>query len=123
MISYQVYKLTHLFGIFLLFASLGGLTVHALNGGTKESNKVHKLVVSAHGLALLFILTCLPILIGALRNPWLAILLAIILAVLAGNLWTLSRGLKSRGRLDVTFLPWGILITAMFLVVALAAPL
>ena len=73
--------------------------------------------------ALLFILTCLPILIGALRNPWLAILLAIILAVLAGNLWTLSRGLRSRGRLDVTFLPWGILITAMFLVVALAAPL
>ncbi len=73
--------------------------------------------------ALLFILTCLPILIGALRNPWLAILLAIILAVLAGNLWTLSRDLKCRGRLDVTFLPWGILITAMFLVVALAAPL
>ena len=72
---------------------------------------------------LLFLLTGLPILLGSLRHPWLVILLAIILAVLAGNLRTLCRGLAQRGRLDVTFLPWGILITAMFLIVAMAAPL
>jgi len=100
----------------------GGRLLAAVTGlrrGRLAESRASLLVTSG----LLFTLTSLPILLGALRNPWLVILLAVILAVLAGNLWTLSRGLARRGRLDVTFLPWGILITAMFLVVALAAPL
>ncbi len=100
----------------------GGRLLAAVTGlrrGRLAEGRASLLVTSA----LLFILTSLPILLGTLRNPWLLVLQAVILAVLAGNLWTLSRGLARRGRLDVTFLPWGILITAMFLIVALAAPL
>ncbi len=100
----------------------GGRLLAAVTGlrrGRPAEGRRSLLVTSA----LLFILTGLPILLGSLRHPWLAVLLGVILAVLAGNLRTLSRGLAQRGRLDVTFLPWGILITAMFLIIALAAPL
>ena len=100
----------------------GGRLLAAVSGlrrGRPDEGRRPLLVTST----LLFVLTSLPILLGSLRHPWLAVLLGIILAVLAGNLWTLSRSLARRGRLDVTFLPWGILITAMFLIVALAAPL
>ena len=100
----------------------GGRLLAAVSGlrrGRPAEGRRPLLVTST----LLFVLTSLPILLGSLRHPWLAVLLGIILAVLAGNLRTLSRGLAQRGRLDVTFLPWGILITAMFLIIALAAPL
>ncbi|MDJ0945735.1 MAG: RIP metalloprotease [Kiloniellales bacterium] len=100
----------------------GGRLIAAVTGrgpGRGAETRAPLVVTSA----LLFGLTGLPILLGSAQNPWLLLLLVIILAVLAGNLWTLRRGLARRGRLDVTFLPWGILITAMFLVIALAAPL
>ena len=115
----------------LAFAGLSLLPLPGFDGG--------RLIAAAAGLrrgrpaegrsvllvtsTLLFAATSLPILLGSLRHPWLLILQAVILAVLAGNLWTLARGLGRRGRLDATFLPWGILITAMFLIIALAAPL
>lgn len=54
--SYQFYNLLHLFGIFLLFVALGGLFLHAINGGTKESNSSRKLVAISHGVALFLIL-------------------------------------------------------------------
>lgn len=54
--SYNFYNLLHLFGIFLLFISLGGLFLHAINGGTKESNGARKLVAISHGVALFLIL-------------------------------------------------------------------
>ena len=115
----------------LVFAGLSLLPLPGFDGGRllaavtgmgrgRPAERHASLLVTS---ILLFTLTALPILLGSLRNPWLAILLAIILAVLAGNLWILSQDLARRGRLDVTFLPWGILITAMFLVIALATPL
>ena len=56
MISYSIYKLLHYFGLFLLFSSLGGLFLHAINGGTKESNSARKLVAISHGVALFIVL-------------------------------------------------------------------
>lgn len=55
MFSYNAYKVLHLFGVLLLFVSLGGLTLHALNGGTKETNRSRKLVAISHGLALFLV--------------------------------------------------------------------
>ncbi|MEZ4382500.1 MAG: hypothetical protein R3A79_14280 [Nannocystaceae bacterium] len=54
--SYEFYKALHILGIALLFLSLGGLAGHALNGGTKETNKGRGLMVASHGIALLLIL-------------------------------------------------------------------
>ena len=39
MYSYDLFRLTHFLGLFLLMASLGGAIVHVLNGGTGESNR------------------------------------------------------------------------------------
>ncbi len=56
MISYQVYKIVHLVGMFTLFTVLGGIALHALNGGTRGSNTGRKLIGVMHGLALFIIL-------------------------------------------------------------------
>jgi hypothetical protein len=55
-ISIFVYKLVHLFSIFLLMALIGGTSLHAANGGSKADNSAQRLVSSLHGLALLLIL-------------------------------------------------------------------
>ena len=36
--KYEMYKLIHLFGIFLTFVVLGGLGLHVANGGGKDTN-------------------------------------------------------------------------------------
>lgn len=56
MISYQVYKILHLTGMFLLFTVTGAIALHVLNGGTRESNVGRKLVAALHGVAMLIIL-------------------------------------------------------------------
>jgi hypothetical protein len=54
--SFNIYKLIHFFGIFLLFLSLGGMFMHAMNGGTKDSNESRKFGAIMHGLGLFLIL-------------------------------------------------------------------
>lgn len=49
--SYDVYKVLHFLGIFMVFLSLGGVTIHVLNGGTKEHG-ARKLLGMTHGLGL-----------------------------------------------------------------------
>ncbi|MES2306744.1 MAG: hypothetical protein V4558_14670 [Gemmatimonadota bacterium] len=56
MISYGIYKIVHLSGMFLLFTILGGIALHVLNGGTRESNVGRKLAGALHGVALFVIL-------------------------------------------------------------------
>lgn len=54
--SYEVYKLLHVLGILLLFVALGGVTLHAWNGGTREGNRGRKAVATMHGFGLLLII-------------------------------------------------------------------
>ncbi|HET9064785.1 MAG TPA: hypothetical protein VFN22_03065 [Gemmatimonadales bacterium] len=56
MISYPVYKIVHLVGMFMLFSVLGGIALHAMNGGTKKTNVGRALVGALHGISLLIIL-------------------------------------------------------------------
>jgi hypothetical protein len=49
MLTYDTYKLIHLFGLFTLFLALGGLFVHAAAGGEKR-HSARGLVMAAHGL-------------------------------------------------------------------------
>jgi len=56
MLSYEVYKAVHIFGIALLLMAFGGVALHNLNGGNKESNKQRKRVAATHGIALVLIL-------------------------------------------------------------------
>jgi len=52
----RVYPFIHLFCIFLVFGSLGGLMLHVMNGGDKESNSNRKLLMITHGIAMVLIL-------------------------------------------------------------------
>jgi hypothetical protein len=54
--SYEFYKALHILGIALLFLAFGGLAGHALNGGTKDTNKARGLMLASHGLGLVLIL-------------------------------------------------------------------
>ena len=54
--SYEVYKVLHVFSVILTFSVLGGLALHAANGGTRESNSMAKLTGILHGVGLLMIL-------------------------------------------------------------------
>ncbi len=56
MISHSTYLVIHLLGILLVFVSLGGVALHALNGGTKQDNGARKWVAVMHGLGTVFIL-------------------------------------------------------------------
>jgi hypothetical protein len=56
MIPYEAYKLVHYFGIFSLMIALGGLSLHAINGGDKSTNSARKLVAITHGVALFLVL-------------------------------------------------------------------
>jgi uncharacterized membrane protein SirB2 len=56
MLPYSFYKLVHILGIALALVSLGGLTVHALNGGRKADNAARKLLIAMHGVGALFVL-------------------------------------------------------------------
>ena len=52
----RVYPFIHLFSVFLLFGSLGGLALHVMNGGDKASNTQRKLIMMSHGIAMVLIL-------------------------------------------------------------------
>jgi hypothetical protein len=52
----QIYRIIHLFGLSLVLLSLGGIMVHAMNGGTKASNSFRKGAVITHGVGLLLVL-------------------------------------------------------------------
>jgi hypothetical protein len=56
MISYAVYKLIHILGVLVLFLALGGLSLHAANGGTRDTNHRRRLAMMTHGIGLFVIL-------------------------------------------------------------------
>jgi uncharacterized membrane protein SirB2 len=56
MLPYAFYKLVHVLGIALTLVALGGMTVHALNGGLKAENAARKLLIGMHGFGVFLIL-------------------------------------------------------------------
>ena len=56
MLPHSFYNVLHILGIVLVMSALGGIAMHALNGGTKQTNVARRLVVSLHGLGMLLIL-------------------------------------------------------------------
>ncbi|MCB0422066.1 MAG: hypothetical protein KDD61_13800 [Bdellovibrionales bacterium] len=52
MINYEVYKIIHLLGLFMVFGALGGLLMHLKQGGSKESFSGKKFFSIVHGIGL-----------------------------------------------------------------------
>jgi hypothetical protein len=53
---YEFYKVVHFLGILTIFSVLGGIALHALNGGTRQSNAGRAMIGALHGTALVLIL-------------------------------------------------------------------
>ena len=56
MISQELYWYAHMLGIALLILSVGGVALHAMSGGTKETSGGRAIAAASHGLGLLLIL-------------------------------------------------------------------
>lgn len=56
MLPPDVYKIVHLAGILLVFMAVGALSLHAMNGGTRETNSARRLVAVTYGVGLFLIL-------------------------------------------------------------------
>ena len=56
MIPYETYKVLHILGALLAFATLGGLALTVANGATKSTSSVRRLVAISHGVAMFIIL-------------------------------------------------------------------
>jgi hypothetical protein len=56
MFSHQLYNIVHVVGIILLMSALGGIAIHAANGGTRASNRVLGLVAGLHGIGAFLII-------------------------------------------------------------------
>jgi hypothetical protein len=50
------YEILHVIGIAFLFAAIGGIAVHAANGGTRATSTTRALTGSIHGIGSLLIL-------------------------------------------------------------------
>lgn len=51
--SYEFYKIVHIFAALFMMLGLGGYVLHGLNGGTKETNEHRKMLGMTHGISLL----------------------------------------------------------------------
>ena len=58
MISLETYKVLHILGVLLAFASLGGLTLTVANGAAKSTSSVRRLITISHGVSTTVILLC-----------------------------------------------------------------
>ena len=56
MVSYGVYRILHLLGIFLVFVAVGGVAVHAGNGGHKSANALRRQLAISHGIGLVLVI-------------------------------------------------------------------
>jgi hypothetical protein len=56
MIPLETYKVLHILGVLLGFATLGGLALTVANGATKSTSSVRRLIAITHGVATFVIL-------------------------------------------------------------------
>jgi len=56
MVSPSVYKLVHVLGLLLVFMAMGGLSMHAINAGTRDTNRGRRLAGATYSIGLLLLL-------------------------------------------------------------------
>jgi hypothetical protein len=80
-IPFIVYKTLHLVGVMLTIVALGGMAIHAANGGTRDQSLTRRLTTATHGLGLLLVLVAgfgmLVRLGGSAGSGWVLIKLVI----------------------------------------------
>ncbi len=69
MIPLAVYKVIHIIGIACVVGALGGMAVHAANGGTREASLTRRLTTATHGIGLLLVLLAGFGMLARLEHP------------------------------------------------------
>ena len=70
MFPYEVYKVMHFLGIFMIFVSVGGVMMYTLNGGAKADNSLRKMSGITHGIGLVLVLVGGFGMMARLSIPW-----------------------------------------------------
>lgn len=97
--SYEVYKITHLIGIFMVMIALGGVTTYAINGGDKSSNRFRKALGITHGVGLVLALVAGFGLLARLQIGWPGWVFGkLIIWVILGVLSAVAYRLGTRGQ-------------------------
>ncbi len=52
----ELYRVLHFLGVGLIVMSLGGVIMHCINGGSKESNSFRKGMMITHGVGMILVL-------------------------------------------------------------------
>ncbi|MDH5196870.1 MAG: hypothetical protein OEY20_06430 [Gemmatimonadota bacterium] len=85
MMPFLVYKTFHLIGVMLTVVALGGMAIHAANGGTREQSLTRRLTTASHGTGLFLVLVAgfgmLARLDGSAASGWVVIKLVIWLSL------------------------------------------
>lgn len=122
MIPFIVYKTFHLIGVMLTVAALGGMAIHAANGGTRDQSLTRRLTTAAHGLGLLLVLVAgfgmLARLGGSAMGGWVVIKLGIWLVLGAAAAVTYRRPQFARALFVIVPL-----LAALAAIVAITKPL
>lgn len=56
MFSREFYEIIHIIGIALTMAAMGGIAIHAAEGGTRKGTRARKAIMIAHGVGMFLIL-------------------------------------------------------------------
>ncbi len=107
MLSYGVYKIIHLLGVFLVLTAIGGVSVYAANGGDKDSNSLRRSLAISHGLGLVLVLIAgfgmLARIGGSPASGW--VLAKVVIWLLLGAATALPYRARSLGGVLITLVP------------------
>lgn len=96
---YEVYKIAHLIGIFMIMISLGGVATHAINGGDKESNHFRKALGITHGIGLVLVLVAGFGLLAQLQVGWpIWVFVKLIIWIIFGALTGVAYRMGTKGQ-------------------------
>ena len=122
MIPFIVYKTLHLVGVMLTVVALGGMAIHAANGGTRDQSLTRRLTTATHGLGLLLVLVAgfgmLVRLGGSAMGGW--VLIKLVIWVVLGAAAVVPYRRPQFARVLFLIVP---LLAALAAIVAITKPL
>jgi len=121
-IPFIVYKAIHLVGVMLTVTALGGMAIHAANGGTRSQSLTARLTTAAHGTGLLLVLVAGFGMLAQLDRPAIAgwVILKLTIWLVLGALAAVPYRRPQFARAIFVLVP---LLTATAAVLAITKPL
>lgn len=118
--SFELYKIAHLFGVATLVVSLAGVAVHMANGGSRSNNNQRVLLAVLHSIGIVLVLVAgfgmLAKLQLAGRFP-LWVVAKVVIWFVAGALLSILFRVPKSGRWVLLILPFLVGLASYFAIV------